>query len=85
MGQKLIIGALLLLLAASVWVAYEGLALHPEFSLPPEGYVFMAVGIVFSLIVGCGLMLLVFFSSRRGYDEPPEFHTRHEPPRKPLS
>ena len=25
--------------------------------------------VVFSLIVGCGLMALVFYSSRRGYDD----------------
>jgi len=24
---------------------------------------------VFSLVVGCGLMALVFYSSRRGYDD----------------
>ena len=30
----------------------------------------MALGIVFSLLVGVGLMALVFYSSRAGYDEP---------------
>ena len=29
----------------------------------------MGLGIVFSLIVGCGLMALVFYSSRHGYDD----------------
>jgi hypothetical protein len=29
----------------------------------------MWLGIVFSLVVGCGLMALVFYSSRHGYDE----------------
>ena len=28
------------------------------------------LGLVFSLIVGVGLMALVFYSSRTGYDEP---------------
>jgi hypothetical protein len=31
----------------------------------------MALGIFFSLIVGGGLMALMFYSSRHGYDEPP--------------
>jgi len=32
----------------------------------------MILGIVFSLAVGIGLMFLVFYSARKGYDEPPE-------------
>ena len=30
-------------------------------------------GCVFSLVVGIRLMALVFYSSRKGYDEPPTF------------
>ena len=37
--------------------------------MPVEGYVAMWFGIVFSLVVGCGLMALVFYSSRKGYDD----------------
>ena len=33
----------------------------------------MILGTMFSLVVGCGLMALVFYSSRHGYDEPPDF------------
>jgi hypothetical protein len=29
----------------------------------------MWLGIIFSLLIGCGLMALMFFSSRRGYDD----------------
>jgi hypothetical protein len=35
-----------------------------------HGWIAMSLGIVFSLAVGVGLMSLVFYSSRRGYDEP---------------
>jgi hypothetical protein len=38
--------------------------------MPAIGYVAMGFGIVLSLLVGCGLMALVFYSSRHGYDEP---------------
>jgi hypothetical protein len=31
----------------------------------------MAVGVIFSLAVGFGLMALIFYSSREGYDQPP--------------
>jgi hypothetical protein len=49
--------------AASFWRGIEG----PP--MPVEGVVAMWLGIVFSLVVGCGLMALVFYSSRYGYDE----------------
>jgi hypothetical protein len=38
--------------------------------MPTTGYVALALGVVFSLLVGCGLMALLFYSSRHGYDEP---------------
>jgi ABC-type branched-subunit amino acid transport system substrate-binding protein len=38
--------------------------------VPMSGYVAMALGVVFSLAVGVGLMALVFYSSREGFDEP---------------
>jgi heme/copper-type cytochrome/quinol oxidase subunit 2 len=37
-----------------------------------HGYTALAIGVVVSLVVGCGLMVLVFYSSRRGHDEPPK-------------
>jgi fatty acid desaturase len=50
--------------AASAWVWLGG---EP---MPTTGYVAMALGILFSLVIGCGLMALLFYSSRHGYDEP---------------
>lgn len=34
-----------------------------------HGWIALTLGVLFSLIFGCGLMALVFYSSRRGYDE----------------
>lgn len=42
-------------------------------SMPTSGYVAMTSGIIFSLVVGVGLMALIFYSSRKGYDEPAVF------------
>jgi hypothetical protein len=39
--------------------------------MPLTGYVAMGLTIVFSIILGVGLMGLMFYSSRHGYDEPP--------------
>jgi hypothetical protein len=37
--------------------------------MPIDGYIAMTLGVVFSLVVGFGLMTLLFYSSRHGYDE----------------
>ena len=42
-------------------------------SMPRSGYLAMTLGVIFSLIVGVGLMALIFYSSRKGYDEPAVF------------
>ena len=42
-------------------------------SMPTSGYVAMVSGVIFSLVVGVGLMALIFYSSRKGYDEPVVF------------
>ena len=34
-----------------------------------HGWLAMILGIVFTIVVGCGLMGLMFYSSRYGYDE----------------
>jgi hypothetical protein len=61
---------LLAMLIAAVWYAtYAWTALSGP-PLPASGYAAMALGIIFSLVVGCGLMALLFYSNRHGYDEP---------------
>ncbi len=68
--QKLaIIVPLLAFLAASVWFVYYVWASDTGAPMPGSGYVAMALGVLFSLVVGVGLMALVFYSHRHGYDE----------------
>lgn len=71
MKIALVLAALFVLLGITVaWAIYAWNAVNVEMSV--HGYVAMTLGIVFSLLVGCGLMALVFFRNRRGYDEPPD-------------
>ena len=49
--------------AAKAWVSVQG----PP--MPMHGYIAMTLGVGLSLVVGCGLMTLLFYSSRHGYDE----------------
>jgi hypothetical protein len=77
-GGWIAIFVLCLLLGAALYGAYEGWTAHSsDIQMPGWGYAFLAGGIVFGLLVGCGLMALAFYSSRRGYDEPTV--VQHEP------
>jgi hypothetical protein len=64
-GTILVITILLALLAAVAWFAWAGLA-SPGEPMPSEGYVALALGALTAVLVGIGLMALVFYSSRRG-------------------
>jgi hypothetical protein len=80
MRKFAIILPLVALLAAAVWFAISAWNAIEGPSMPTGGYVAMGLGIVFSIVVGCGLMALVFYSSRRGYDAPPHYESPHEGP-----
>jgi hypothetical protein len=69
-GSIAIVTVLVAFLIAAVWFAVQGLLLAGE-PMPRDGYIAMIIGVVLSLLVGAGLMALLFISSRRGYDEPP--------------
>ena len=62
--------------AAQSWTSLEG----PD--MPPSLYVAMGLGIVFSILIGSGLMALVFYSSRHGYDEPSQKEEEEHPDRR---
>jgi hypothetical protein len=47
-------------------------------SMSIHGWIAFGLGIVFSVVSGCVLMALMFYSSRRGYDDADSF-TREVP------
>jgi len=61
---------LIAILAAALWYASRAWTELAGPPMPASGYVAMALGIGFSLVVGCGLMALLFYSHRHGYDDP---------------
>jgi hypothetical protein len=68
-GTIALVAALLGLLAASLWLAARTWISAADSPMPATGYIAMTLGIVFSLVVGCGLMALLFYSNRHGYDD----------------
>lgn len=69
MARFVLIIALLALLAGALWFAASAWIALQGPAMPAEGYVALGFGILFSLVVGCGLMALMFYSSRHGYDD----------------
>jgi hypothetical protein len=53
--------------ASASWVHIGGGDEMPP--IPPWGWLAIGGGVLFSLLLGAGLMALMFYSSRRGYDE----------------
>ena len=69
MRNLLVAGPLLALLALSVWFAAAAWTRIGGEPIPLYGYFAIVGGVFFSLLVGGGLMSLVFYSSRHGYDD----------------
>lgn len=58
-----VLGALLLIVLANVFTGFDPKA------LTLNGWIALSLGAVFSLALGIGLMALVFYSARHGYDD----------------
>ena len=51
---------------------YYATTINADLPLTESGAAAMIIGVTFTLILGVGLMALIFFSNRSGFDEPPE-------------
>jgi flagellar basal body-associated protein FliL len=71
LGSWIIVIVLIALLLATAVLAYRGWMLG-DVDMPASGYIALALGVVFSVVIGVGLMALLFYSSRKGYDRPAE-------------
>jgi hypothetical protein len=69
MKIAILIASLLGLLAITVGWAVWGWQQTSNVPMSVHSYIAMILGIVFTLLVGCGLMALMFYSSRHGYDD----------------
>lgn len=60
--------ALFGLLAWAIWYGFQAWGLMGGVSISPMGWLFLLLGVVFTVAVGAGLMGLLFYSSRSGRD-----------------
>ncbi|MBS0276459.1 MAG: hypothetical protein JSR81_02455 [Proteobacteria bacterium] len=67
-GWLTIIVLLALLIAAIVYAVHAWNAMSGV-QVSPLGWLFMALGVIVTTLVGGGLMALVFYSSRHDYDQ----------------
>ncbi|MDB5567193.1 MAG: hypothetical protein JWP84_3759 [Tardiphaga sp.] len=82
LGQALLLAALFaMLLFAIVWSMMAWTSAE-DAQMSIHGWIALALGTIFSLVIGCGLMVLMFYSSRSGYDETatPKFRKEDTPP-----
>jgi len=69
LSQILILAVWIALLGASVFMAVQVWNGLRDVELSTTAYIGMAIGTVATLGLGGGLMALVFYSSRHGYDD----------------
>jgi hypothetical protein len=67
-SQWLLIGVLVALLVAALWYCVSIWRSTP--SMPLYGNIIMGVAAILALGAGCGLIALMYYSQRKGYDEP---------------
>lgn len=77
-GTVVLLAALFAILIGAIWFAARTWTAVEGPPMPATGYVAMTLGVLFSLIVGIGLMGLLFYSARHGYDEQAGENTQHQ-------
>ena len=79
-GQIILLTVLVALLiltgvwAVLVWNDTSGV------EMGKHGWIALGLGTFFSLLIGCGLMALMFFSNRSGHDDAADPFRNREPP-----
>ena len=66
-GGWIAVAAMGVVLGAAVWFLFYGWNLTNA-QMSTNGVIALVLGIVFSMALGAGLMALLFWSNRKGYD-----------------
>lgn len=69
LSALLLILSLGAMLAGAIYLAWQVWSAYADVEISSAGTLFMVLGIVLSMAVGGGLMALVFYSRRKGFDD----------------
>lgn len=69
LGQFIVLGALAAMLILTIFWAVTAWTSSNDVAMSKHGWIALGLGTFFSLIMGCGLMALMFYSSRSGHDD----------------
>ena len=67
-GGWIAIAAMGVILGAAIWFLFYGWNLT-DTQIDTNGYIALGLGVLLSMILGGGLMALLFWSNRKGYDQ----------------
>src|SRR5579864_2855089 len=78
-GAVITLGICLVVMVVAIYFATT---IYSDLPLTDAGLIALIAGVAVTLLVGTGLMALIFYSSRAGYDEPPEIERPDDEPRR---
>ena len=67
-GAVLVLALIALVLLTIAW-AISAWSIGGDIEMGKHGWIALGLGTFFSLLIGCGLMALMFYSSRSGHDD----------------
>jgi hypothetical protein len=79
-GQAIVLAALVVILIITAVWAFSVWSAASDAAMSTHGWIALGLGTFFSLLIGCGLMALMFFSSRSGHDDVADPFRKREPP-----
>ena len=78
LSRKAIV-TLILCLGLGILGIYFATTFNSDIPLSNSGSWALIFGVIVTLLIGVGLMALIFFSSRSGFDQPPEVQSDSSP------
>jgi len=66
LGSWMVLAVLLAMLSATILIGYDIWETTTDVPISENGYIAMGIGAALSLLAGCGLMALLFYSSHHG-------------------
>jgi hypothetical protein len=79
-GQVVLLAALIILLGLSIIWAVSAWNDASSVEMSVHGWIALGLGTFFSLLIGCGLMALMFYSDRSGHDDVADPFRGRKPP-----